>query len=59
MPGATFNCSAWNLFRSDALGAPTVSDEDERGRGSPRDDYSLEAERKIRKLSAAAAINLR
>jgi hypothetical protein len=41
------------------LGAPSTAAKMNAAEGSPRDDYSLEAERKIRKLFAVRAINLR
>jgi hypothetical protein len=62
MPSATFNGSARNLFRCEVPGAPSAArkmNAAEHFEEWPRDDYSLEAERKIRKLFAAAPINLR
>jgi hypothetical protein len=54
-----FNCSARNLFRCEALAEPSAAAKMNADEGSPQDDYSLEAERKIGKLFAAAPINLR
>jgi hypothetical protein len=62
MPSATFNCSAQNLFRCEAAGGPSAARKMNAAghfECSPRDDYSLEAEREIGKLFAARAINLR
>jgi hypothetical protein len=50
------------LFRCEAPGEPSAAAKMNAAghfEGWPRDDYSLEAEREIGKLFAAAAINLR
>jgi hypothetical protein len=47
------------LFRFERLGEPSAAAKMNAAAGSPPGDYSLEAERKIRKLFGRAPINLR
>jgi hypothetical protein len=57
-----FNYRLRNLFRGEALGersAATKMNAAAHFEDTPPDDYSLEAERKIGKLFACRAINLR
>jgi hypothetical protein len=59
---AEFNYSLRNLFRCEALGARSAATKMNAAahfEGAPPDDYSLEAERKTRKIICRRAINLR